>query len=94
MNQFRLLTAALIAFVLLMVAPSITHACSVCGGDPDSAMTAGMNAGIISLLIVTGLVLSMFVGFFVFLWRRQRQVARAPHIDQRWLDGMRRSTHA
>lgn len=63
-------------------------ACSVCAGDPASPMTAGMNSAITALLLITGTVLSTFVGFFIYLWRRARQVRRT-QFDTAWLEGLR-----
>jgi len=73
---------------VLALTSASAHACAVCGGDPASPMTAGMNSAIVALLIIVGAVISSFVGFFVFLWRRARYGKRAP-LDTVWLDGLR-----
>lgn len=48
-------------------------ACAVCFGDPSSALTKGMNNGILVLLGVVGLVQCGFVALFWTLWRRARR---------------------
>jgi hypothetical protein len=50
-------------------------ACAACYGQSDSAMAAGMNWGIFSLLIIIVLVLGGVAAFFVFLARRASSVA-------------------
>lgn len=72
----------------ILLSPDSASACSVCAGDPASPMTAGMNSAIWALLAITGTVLSTFVGFFLFLWRRARSSKRT-QIDTAWLDGLR-----
>jgi len=77
------------AFIALS---ATAHACSVCGGDPSSPMTAGMNSAIWALLAITGTVVSTVLGFFLFLWRRARATKRTA-IDTAWLDGLRGVTN-
>jgi hypothetical protein len=72
----------------ILLSPDSASACPVCAGDPSSPMTAGMNGAISTLLVITGVVLSTFVGFFLFLWRRAR-AARRTQIDTAWIDGLR-----
>ncbi len=45
-------------------------ACAACYGQSDSPMAAGMNWGILSLLITVVLVLGAIVAFFIHLARR------------------------
>jgi LPXTG-motif cell wall-anchored protein len=52
--------------------------CAVCYGDPQAPMTNGMNMAILSLLGITGGVLSVFVAFFVFLRKRARAMLNGP----------------
>ncbi len=82
-----LFALGLAMLAVLFLAPA-AHACSVCLGDASSPMTQGMNSAIWALLAVTGSVLSTFVGFFLFLWRRARLTRRTP-TDTAWLDGLR-----
>jgi heme/copper-type cytochrome/quinol oxidase subunit 2 len=67
-------TLLLITAVTVMVLFGIqqSHACPNCYGDPESPLTDGMNMAIVSLLGVTGGVLSGVVGFFLYLRRRFR----------------------
>jgi len=51
-------------------------ACAACYGQSDSAMAAGMNWGIVSLLVMIVLVLGSVAGFFVFLIRRAAAMAK------------------
>ena len=44
--------------------------CSVCYGDPNSAMAQGLTMGVIVLVGVIGFLLVGFAWFFVTLWRR------------------------
>lgn len=88
----RSVRAAIIAALAALMEPSVIHACSVCGGDPSSPMTAGMNSAIWALLAITGTVVSSVLGFFLFLWRRARTTKRAA-IDTAWLDGLRGVTN-
>lgn len=80
--------ALTVAFLIVAWWSDSAFACPVCAGDPSSPMTAGMNGAIGTLLVITGVVLSTFVGFFLFLWRRAR-AAKRTQIDTAWLDGLR-----
>ncbi len=54
---------------LLLAQPAL--ACSVCsGGDPNSAMNQGLDAGVLVLLGVIGVVLAGFASLFLFWMRR------------------------
>lgn len=53
---------------LLIAQPAL--ACSVCYGDPDSAMSQGAKAGVLVLLGVVGVVL-LWVGSLILFWRRR-----------------------
>lgn len=86
-KQSVLLVLGLVA-AWMVLPPASASACPVCAGDPSSPMTAGMNGAIGTLLVITGVVLSTFVGFFLFLWRRAR-AAKRTQIDTAWLDGLR-----
>ncbi len=54
--------------VLLSAQPAL--ACSVCYGDPNSAMTLGAQAGVLVLLGVVGTVLTGFASLLIFWMRR------------------------
>jgi len=70
-RAWRLAAAAIVASLLL---PGIARACAVCYGAVDSPMTAGVNNGILVLLVVIAVVQVGFVALFVSLRQRARQV--------------------
>jgi uncharacterized membrane protein len=47
------------------------------GTKSDSPLAAGMNWGIMSLLVVVGFVLSAFATFFIFLAKKAAAASRA-----------------
>ena len=55
--------------------PYRARACTACYGQSDSPLAAGMNWGILSLLVLIVLVLGGVAGFFVYLARRSRGLA-------------------
>jgi len=64
-------------FVLMAVLLSPgALACETCFGDPNSAETKGMAAAIITLLIITYVMLTGIIGFFVYLRFRARAIAQ------------------
>lgn len=62
---------------LIGLAPARVLACAACYGTSDSPMAQGMNAGILFLLGVIGMVLCGAATFFVFLARRSSAVTKA-----------------
>ncbi len=60
------------AVYLLVGAPSVARACSVCFGNPDSPHTQGMRGAIFFLLTIIGGVLVAFAAFFLRLRRLSR----------------------
>ena len=56
--------------------PVKVMACAACYGTSDSPMAQGMNAGVLFLLGVIGMVLCGAATFFVFLARRSSAVAK------------------
>jgi hypothetical protein len=63
-----------IGFLLLAAAsPFMATACEVCVGNPEDPQTKGMNAAIITMLIVTYGLLMTIIGFFVYLRLKKRQ---------------------
>jgi hypothetical protein len=54
--------------------PDTADACAVCYGAEDSAMTAGLNNGILALLGVIAVVQGGFVALFVTIWKRGRRL--------------------
>ena len=74
----------LIKFILTVAAVAVacqaqsTFACAMCYASPEanSPLAAGMNWGIMSLLVVVVFVLSAFGSFFIFLARKAAAAAR------------------
>jgi len=62
--------------VLLIVTVAPAGACAVCFGDPDSAMTQGMNKGIVVLLGVVAAVQIFFVAVFMTIRQRSREIEK------------------
>lgn len=59
-----------VASLLMLAAPAVAEACPICFRDPESPMTAGVMAGVGTLLSITAAVLG---GFGVLI----RRIARA-----------------
>lgn len=59
--------------VALVAGPDALWACATCFGKSDSALAAGLNWGILSLLAVVISVLLGIAAFFVHLARREAQ---------------------
>ncbi len=77
MIRKRLLKLALPILIglasLLIAQPAL--ACSVCfGGDPNSAMNQGVQAGMLVLLGVVGVVLTGLASLLLFWMRRAAQL--------------------
>ena len=70
---FRTLFSVL--FVVLALQPESLLACAACYGQSDSPMAAGMNWGIMSLLVVIGVVLGGVSAFFIYLAKRSARVS-------------------
>ena len=65
----RMSLAILVCLAALLTAQPVL-ACSVCYGDPNSAMTHGAQAGVIVLLGVVGVVLTGLASMLLFWMRR------------------------
>ncbi len=63
--------------VLLSAQPAL--ACSVCYGDPNSAMSQGAKAGVLVLLGVIGAVLTGFASLLIFWMRRAASLEALEH---------------
>jgi hypothetical protein len=61
--------------VLLIGANSNAFACPVCFGAEETSMIDGAKLGILALLGVTLAVQGAFVGFFLYLRKRAKQIA-------------------
>ena len=70
----RVSLALLVCMVALLTAQPVL-ACSVCYGDPSSAMTQGAQAGVLVLLGVVGVVLMGLASVLLFWMRRAAQLS-------------------
>lgn len=69
----------LLVLVLMLGAPAVAEACPICFRDPESPMTAGVMAGVGTLLSITAGVL----GGFGVLIRRMVRAEMTPREDGR-----------
>ncbi len=67
--------AILIGLAALLTAQPVL-ACSVCYGDPNSAMSQGAQAGVLVLLGVIGVVLAGIASLLIFWMRRAANLER------------------
>ena len=63
---------ALLATLLILLAPSVALACPICFQVEDANTVAGVRAGVIVLMSVTVVVLSAVAAFSVRLWRNEK----------------------
>ena len=73
---------ALVAATLIM-GSSTVFACPVCFAAEETAMVNGTKIGILVLLAVTLAVQGAFVGFFLYLRKRAKQIADV-ELDTEW----------
>jgi hypothetical protein len=83
-----------IGYLCLLLFFTFEHhamACSACYGESDSALAKGMNAGIFTLLVVIGGLLTGIVAFFVFIsYRGAKAAATRKLLDEPELLGLKR----
>ena len=73
-EALRGVVLALLLVATALFIPESAEACAVCYGDGESAMTAGMNNGILVLLGVIVAVQIGFVALFLSIRQRARRV--------------------
>jgi hypothetical protein len=61
------------AVALLALLPKPLWACAVCYGDPNSSMTQGINAAVLSMVGVTTVVLCGFLALIIAIAMRTRR---------------------
>lgn len=66
-----------LALAALFLLEQNASACATCFGESDAPMAEGMNAGIFTLLLVVGGMLTGIAGFFAYLIRRGARLAKA-----------------
>ncbi len=70
-------------FTVLLVGTGVAQACPVCFGAEDSTLVSGTKAGVWVMLAITVAVQIAFVGFFLYLRRRAKLIARM-ELDAEW----------
>ncbi len=73
-NRLASMSLAILACLGVLLSSQSALACSVCYGDPNSAMTQGAQAGVLVLLGVVGVVLTGFGSLLLFWIRRAAQL--------------------
>ena len=73
------------ALLVVVGGSSSVFACPVCFGAEETSMIDGTKLGILVLLAVTVFVQGAFVGFFLYLRQRAKQIADAD-LDTEWSD--------
>lgn len=63
---------ALLAALLILLAPSVAMACPICFQVEDANTVAGVRAGVIVLMSVTVVVLSAVAAFAIRIWRNEK----------------------
>lgn len=69
----------------LLIGASTAQACPVCFGAEDSTLVDGTKAGVWVMLAITVAIQAAFVGFFLYLRRRAKLMARVA-LDAEWSD--------
>lgn len=72
-RAWRALSVCLFVAILALFSDP-ADACAVCFGEPDSAMTQGINKGIMVLLGVVAVVQVFFVALFFSIRQRARKI--------------------
>lgn len=73
-NRRARMSLAILACLGALLSAEPVLACSVCYGDPNSAMHQGAQAGVLVLLGVVGVVLTGLASLLLFWVRRAAQL--------------------
>ncbi len=87
-NRRASLLLAILAGVGALLSAQPVLACSVCYGDPNSAMAQGAQAGVLVLLSVVGVVLTGLASLLIF-WMR-----RAAHLEDHRVEAVEEASQA
>ena len=87
-SALRLIVATM-AFLMIGGSASVL-ACPVCFGAEESPLIDGAKLGVMVLVVITLAVQGGFVGFFLYLRKRAKQVAEL-ELEDEWLDLQRGS---
>ncbi|MCC7430864.1 hypothetical protein IT568_08490 [bacterium] len=63
-------TTATLIFAILI--PNLVFACATCYGNPEAPMSKGLSFAVLFLVAVVGIVLSVFMAFFLYLRKRYK----------------------
>ena len=74
-HRHRVSHLALLVLLLVLCAPALAEACPICFRDPESPMTAGVMAGVGTLLSITAGVLGGVGMLIRRIVRAERNVA-------------------
>ncbi len=75
-NRLASLSLAILACLGVILSAQPVLACSVCYGDPNSAMSQGAQAGVLVLLGVVATVLTGVASLLIFWMRRAARLER------------------
>ena len=81
-NRLASMSLAILACLGVLLSSQPALACSVCYGDPNSAMTQGAQAGVLVLLGVVGVVLTGLGSLLLFWMRRAAQLQAVEEASQ------------
>ncbi len=81
-NRLASLSLAVLVCLGALLNAQPALACSVCYGDPDSAMSQGAKAGVLVLLGVIGMVLSGIASVLIFWMRRAASLKAVEEASQ------------
>ncbi len=81
-NRLASLSLAILVCLGVLLSSQPALACSVCYGDPNSAMTQGAQAGVLVLLGVVGVVLTGLGSLLLFWMRRAAQLRAVEEASQ------------
>jgi hypothetical protein len=89
-SQHRYIQMLLTGVAVLIVGNASLLACPVCFGAEESSMIDATKLGIIALLAITLAVQGGFLGFFLYLRKRAKQIAELD-LESEWSDLQRGS---
>ena len=89
-GSMRWIGRAFTAAAIILAGSSTVLACPVCFGAEETSMIDGAKLGVFVMLAITLAVQGGFVGFFLYLRKRAKQVAEL-ELEDEWLDLQRGS---
>jgi heme/copper-type cytochrome/quinol oxidase subunit 2 len=90
-GRARLLAVAILTAAFVSVGGnSSVFACPVCFGAAESPLIDGAKLGVLVMVAITLVVQGAFVGFFLYLRKRAKQIAEI-ELDTEWSELQRAS---